>query len=574
MIIKMKCLKLSCLSFTCILVLWLLSVCTVTAGEILDDNLDWGAQNISGPLASECSSLEPSIIPLHEHYSKYSGMRIASVRHKTIDVFDGRNPKERNRLYRALNRVHVNTRTSVVLSQLLFTEGGDVDVSVLAESERLLRSRAYLSNAFIVVDQVCGESVALLVVTRDVWTTEPEFNLGREGGENQHGFGLKEGNIAGSGAIFQVGYYKDATRSRVDYGFYSPHVLNTRLTLALNFSEASDGQQSYFAVKRPFYSLQAPWASGVSLKDTTIIEAIRTSDQELNAYKHQHEYREVFFGLAVAPNDKRARRLSWGLVDNAHTFSPTRQTSSILPRSYQHSYPWLEFNYLENVFGVYTNLNLLHQTEDVALGADVKFRIGYAGNLFGNTEEAILYNLKYDDLLGLGPNHLLKMSSSIEGQYHVNNHAYDEATWGGTLGYYYLFRERHRLYSSLSYFQGHQLSLHRELTAGGVTGLRGYPLDYQRGSRKYVGTLEKRYISDWHIANLVRVGLVMFVDVGKAWGGAYSSSKDLANVGFGLRLGSSKARVGSVLHIDLAVPLVDQDQVDSFQLIIKGSRGL
>ena len=71
--------------------------------------------------------------------------------------------------------------------------------------------------------------------------------------------------------------------------------------------------------------------------------------------------------------------------------------------------------------------------------------------------------------------------------------------------------------------------------------------------------------TDIHILNLVRVGWALFMDIGRAWEpGRDDGIEDdyLANIGFGLRLASSKADVGKLMHIDLAFPLTNRDDPD------------
>lgn len=121
----------------------------------------------------------------------------------------------------------------------------------------------------------------------------------------------------------------------------------------------------------------------------------------------------------------------------------------------------------------------------------------------------------------------------------------------------------------LRYDLGQDLAQYEELTLGDITGLRGYPTDFQRGDESYVFTLEHRYFSDLHIFNLMRLGAVAFIDVGKAWGiEEYGYSPLLSNFGVGLRLSSSKVRIGNVVHIDIATPMTARDGVDKYQLTI------
>jgi outer membrane protein assembly factor BamA len=84
-----------------------------------------------------------------------------------------------------------------------------------------------------------------------------------------------------------------------------------------------------------------------------------------------------------------------------------------------------------------------------------------------------------------------------------------------------------------------------------------------------VFTIERRYFSDIHIFNLLRLGAVVFFDMGKAWGlEQYGNSPTLSNVGIGLRLSSSKVKIGNVVHIDVATPTSAKNGLDKYQLTI------
>ena len=121
----------------------------------------------------------------------------------------------------------------------------------------------------------------------------------------------------------------------------------------------------------------------------------------------------------------------------------------------------------------------------------------------------------------------------------------------------------------LDYTDG--LTLDNQLTLGGSNGLRGYDRNYQVGDRAFVFNLEQRYYSDWHPFRLLRVGYAAFFDVGRAWFGGRDNGSNgdvLANAGIGLRLNSSRAEKGSVIHIDLAFPFMHDDDVDDVQFLI------
>ena len=114
-----------------------------------------------------------------------------------------------------------------------------------------------------------------------------------------------------------------------------------------------------------------------------------------------------------------------------------------------------------------------------------------------------------------------------------------------------------------------------QLLLGGDSGLRGYPLRYQSGSRRVLLTAEQRFYTDVYLWRLFRLGGAAFVDVGRAWGGLLPNTANpgwLSDVGVGLRVVSDRSSFGTVVHIDLAVPLNRTADVSRVQLQVKTKR--
>jgi hypothetical protein len=107
------------------------------------------------------------------------------------DVFDTTIDGEDGWLYRTANKLHINTRPSVIRSQLLFQPGDPYKHRIVEETERNLRQRNYLYDATIVPVGWDGHAVDLEVRTRDVWTLNPGVNFSRKGGENAFGLSIQ-----------------------------------------------------------------------------------------------------------------------------------------------------------------------------------------------------------------------------------------------------------------------------------------------------------------------------------------------------------------------------------------------
>ena len=136
-------------------------------------------------------------------------------------------------------------------------------------------------------------------------------------------------------------------------------------------------------------------------------------------------------------------------------------------------------------------------------------------------------------------------------------------------------REKRLLFGSLSLHLGEDLDLDNFSALGGDVGLRGYPRDFLNAETTALLTVEQRFYTDYYPFRLLRVGAAIFADVARAWGeDAIGVREDevLANVGFGLRLGSTRSSSNRVFHVDIAFPLTANDNIDKVQIQFSGQR--
>ena len=115
-----------------------------------------------------------------------------------------------------------------------------------------------------------------------------------------------------------------------------------------------------------------------------------------------------------------------------------------------------------------------------------------------------------------------------------------------------------------------------QLYLGGVDGLYGYPSYYKYGDRRWTLHLEDRVLSEKVLFNAFRVGYSAFFEAGQiqendGTGAGPRWSKVYADVGGGYRIGSLRGAFGSVLYFMLAVPLVHDPGLPSYQVVIGNS---
>lgn len=516
----------------------------------------------------DIADLKESRVDLH-WFDGLDGKTIRHIEYNTMPVFDENDPDENNRLYRFVNTLHINTRPKVVAAQLLFKPGDKLNRKQIQESARILRGRAYLSNAYIRPLNICDDQVDLLVVTQDSWSLEPQFSLSKQSDGTKKGFAITDGNILGTGSSFLVGYEENSQRNLIRYQFNNPHIFNSQISTKLYYADTSDGKNTIVELEHPFYALDTPWATGIYQEDYTQDDVIRHMDEQINSFVHQSVKNSIYYGVATDINDRYTQRWLIGFSKEEDSFYPNSETLQAIPNKREANYPWVEYQYLENRFGIYKNVNQIQRPEDLSLGHNLLVRLGFGSESFDNTDDVLRYIALYNYRVDADEEHVFEAGVSANGRRHTDP-AFDDSVVYGVQGAYHYFQSSHsRWYLGFQYHVGHELAQFEELTLGDITGMRGYPADFQRGDKRYAVTIERRYFTDIHIFNLARLGAVIFYDTGKAWGiDQYGKSKLLSNVGFGLRFAPTKVRVGNVVHLNFAVPTSAKAGTDDYQFSV------
>src|SRR5690606_16244285 len=158
----------------------------------------------------------------------------------------------------------------------------------------------------------------------------------------------------------------------------------------------------------------------------------------INVYRHKNEFHEIFGGIAIYRHPGASHRLLSGLTQQKHAYSEIEITQSAIPENFNIVYPWLEYQYLQNRYAEYVNLNFLHQVEDVPVGKNLRLRLGYGGNAFGNEHDVFTIETEYSDWLQLSENKLLNVQLEIAGRNYTQSLSKDELIWSGQLDYYHL----------------------------------------------------------------------------------------------------------------------------------------
>ncbi len=492
------------------------------------------------------------------------------------NIFNLTDPRENNWLFRLANRVHSRTRPNVIRTQLLFKTGDPYSRRLLDESERILRSTAYLYDASIQAANFHDGRVDIVVRTWDVWTLNLGFNFSRSGGANSTGIQIEELNVLGSGIALHARRTSDVDRVINLYQVHDPNAFGSWTSVTATYENNSDGSLRALNVNRPFYALDNRRAWGIDAFNWTRVDSLYDQGSIVDRFHEDFRTASGNFGWSQGLQNGWTRRWSVGATLDEHRFATTALWSGVttLPQDRKLTYPWLDFSLLEDDFLKLKNRNQIERTEDFYIGTLVQARIGWSDRAWGADRNALILSGSAARGFAQENGSMLLLAGNLSGR--LEHGTLRNGLLNGSVKYYLVESRRALFYSALQGTAGHKLDLDQQILLGGDTGLRGYPLRYQAGTSSALATLEQRYFTDWYPFRLWRVGGAVFFDVGRTWGNAPLTAPSLGvlkDFGIGLRFGNSRSGLGNITHVDLATPLVRTSGVKGIQFIVQTQQG-
>jgi hypothetical protein len=501
-----------------------------------------------------------------------AGAVIGEIRISAQDIFDTSDPKEDYALFRAANRLHVQTRPDVIRRALLFAPGEKLSMRKIEETERLLRTNRYLYDVQFRPVPVSDGVVDIEVVTRDTWSLEIGASASRSGGANSSSIALKEYNLLGTGISMSVGRTKNVDRSGTEFTFANERAFGGWTKLGYSHATNSDGKRDELIVAQPFYALDTRWAAGFKASRDDRLESVYQAGVLESQYRHRERQAELVGGWSDGLVDGWVRRRSVGLMlqEDRYAFEPGVSAPGALPPDQKLVAPFLRYELIEDRFERDFNRNLIGRPEFFALGLSAGFQLGWSMPALGASRRAAIYAASLSRGFEPFGDDRLIVAARAAGQYE------EDHIRRGSLGVqtqYYLPQSPRRLfYAAVAFDTLQRPDVGSALLLGGDNGLRGYPLRYQSGYHRALFTVEQRFYTDLFIWQLFRVGGAAFVDVGRAWGGPDPNTLNpgwLGDAGVGLRIVSARAAFANVLHIDLAFPLNATSDIKKVQLNFK-----
>ncbi len=492
---------------------------------------------------------------------------------------------------RLANRYHVQTRERVLTESLPFDLGDTINARHLAEAERILRLKPYLFEAAVVISRRCAsadgpDEVRVDVIARDVWTLNPRLVLTRTGSQTDFGAGVSDSNWFGTGIAASIAYISDEDRSGISVVYQDQNLLGSRWTLNSLLINSDDGHLADVILERPFFALDTRYSLGMRVRDNKREQGLFFLSDELFEFDVDAQFAALYAGRQLFRSKRAIGRVLAGVAYSDQRFDfPAGFPGGDPDVDRRFTYPYLAYQQVADQFVERVNLDRIQRTEDIALGTQLYMEVGYAPDAIGSDGDHWLGNASLRHTRWLSRRALMSIGGRFEGRYDQDENRSEEVIASAFAAFQFNHAQRFSLLARGSYFYTNNLPVDRQLLLGGDVGLRGYPNRYQSGDRGYLLTVEERYYSDLYPFEMFRLGAAVFADVGRvsyrddapAWVPDDRSADEfgtLANVGFGLRLESTRTRRDRILHVDFAVPLVDGPNVKGLEVTVVAKQSL
>ena len=529
--------------------------------------------------------------------------RVDSIIFERKDAFEGATAysKVDRWVFGLGNKIHVESRPSTIARRLQFEKGGAINKGILTETERVLRSEDFLSDAILEVGPDRGGLRNIKITTYDQWTTMAggslantdlklgDLFLGRwdklKGGEWTWWTGAWESNLFGTGTKFGGSYRHELQRNVTELRLSNNSITPYNLQTGLYGAWLSDGHSLQLKVGKPILSRSDRYAfstafSSLQLSELLYFDANRLDDlpeklaDSLAGESHiLMEYERVTmdsvyltatrsFGsrlkFNVGPTFLFQDRYQDGgasIPDSALAAALPVPASALSPEVRTEALVGAAVSLYEYDYKTARNFRNLKWNETVETGWRLTAKaahnqewLGASNSDFWLAQEAVFGQAWRDTWFAscsLSTQYFLTSSGNVEDG---RMDASMESQWKElpiTSTY---------LAASWSHYFASPQS--RQLVLGASEGLSGYPSFYFSGQARFLALAEQRLFPEFELAT----GVFAF-SAYVAAGNTFPSYRDFDpsslhyTTGLGIRVGKSKSTTKGVQHFNLSFPL-------------------
>ena len=489
--------------------------------------------------------------------------------------------------YRLANRLHITTRESFILREVVFEEGDCLDLLLLEVSGQILRTYPFISTADVYPVAQPDGTYHVVIDTQDEWTTQFDLGVSFDQGLQLERLNLTEENLLGRGVLAQVFLRRRREQRDAGLRFRQPRLFGTRTDAHFGLGRTRVGDFLEQEFTYPFVGEVGRFAGRqIYNRRDRVFTYSAADDPEIThtLLPYEEEWAEIsvaarfgrpgqltLFGVGLTrervefagfPGDVEVA------IDN--DFGNTVPASAAVHDAVAAQTQARAATRMNLMFGQRNlrfervrGLDALDGELDIRLGTDVGLTVGRSVSALspGGVPTP-------DDLLG----RVRIFAGHDPGNSFVFAHFAAEGRrlrdgdhgWRDVIGefdlYSYLRSEKipgQTLFLRASGSGGWSVETPFQLTLGGRNAVRGFFEEEAPGARRMLLTVEDRVFLKWPAPDLLDFGFTLFADAGRVWAGDVPYGVDSGwkgALGFGLRIGLP-ARTRALTRFDLAFPL-------------------
>jgi hypothetical protein len=493
------------------------------------------------------------------------------------DIFDLSEP-DTIFLHHWANFFHIKTKPITLENEsAFFLKKCNVTQADLLELERHLRQLKYVREAVVSVDELNR----VKVTTFDNWSLMPTIDFGRKGGINKYSLGIKDRNLLGLGIDAEIEYFSNAQRTGYKFDTHFPLYLNQNINASIKLTSNDDGSSESIFIQKNFVSFDTPYAFKFGFDNFKQVDTQFQNGRSVAQYNHDKSLATGQWQWLYKDTNTETLRYGLGYTQDKHTFTellepinnPDLEVTPLfgfLPKNREHNYPFVSIEYLQKDYRKLTNFNLINQIEDFNMGWHASALVGkdFSNNL---TAPDALWRSSLSKGLQTSSSGYLFFNADFEGEIHNRAGIEDRYLLSFSTEYFHKFNNSWGAYVKNANTFSKNPFLDQPVALGDDSGVRGYPLQYQHGTRSTQFTVEARYYPHINIYKLFELGGAAFIDSGKTFGNspiANTNSSILTSIGLGARFYSTHSSEAQVIHLDIVKPVATDVNVNSVEFRI------
>lgn len=497
-------------------------------------------------------------------FTPYEGMVIRKIIIRQLDVL-GESVYDSTRKGKQIERFlsknfHTNTREKIIRkSFLMFSEGDEIQASVLRDNERLLRKNGTITDARILVQPRTDVTwmADIIVLIQDSWS----WNIsGGFSSFNKFNLGLNNTNVNGTThqQLTRVRWDgRDTLNKKLQFRtvYTIPYIGKTFITGQANFIYERDQEIQSIVFSRSFLTTETKYAGSFDTGHAKFRQFKRNIDSLDAEYKYQtaYWYYDAWIGRAFKFPFKNSSlseksRLVLAVRHNRYRYNERPEVSVDTNKIYwDRSATLISLGYSNRSYKRDVLIYGFGRTEDVPVGHLFSLTVGSENTEFGQRG--------YSGFQYATGKYLPRNAGYLYGLINAGSYFKKGASQQGVIsgqGNYISklipFRYSYfRQFITVRYARGIRRDPVDYLNISRENGIRGISSDRLIGTKKFTVGMETVYFSEKSILGF-RVAYYVFADLGLVT----SDRKHLWNTpiyqgyGFGLRLRNENLSINTL----------------------------